>query len=103
MRKDRNIKELLEGGSPRLTSLAKALRARSRVLEEVRAALPDPLAETVESAGLEEERLTLGVAGAAWASRIRYVTGPLRERVGRALGVEIKSVRIRVVQPAPKG
>jgi len=99
MRKSSQIKRLFEGGSDRLTSLKQKTRERSRVLTEVRAALPAPLARAVETAGIERERLTLGVAGAVWASRIRYVTAALREHVSGALGVEIHKVRIKVVQP----
>jgi len=80
-----------------------ALKSRSRqralVVEQVRAALPERLAEAVVSAGLEAGRLTIGVAGAVWASRIRYFTDSVRKRVGSALAMEILSVRIRVVPP----
>ena len=103
MRKSSQIKALFEGGSDRLTSLKQRTRERSRVLLEVRGALPDALAKAVESAGIEHQRLTLGVVGAAWASRIRYVTAALRQQVGSALGVEIHAVRIKVVQPSPPG
>ena len=68
-------------------------------LEHVCAALPPSLAQTVVSAGLEGGQLTIGVAGASWASRLRYVTDTLRKRVGGSMGVEIKTVRIRVVPP----
>ena len=55
MRKPRDFKTLLEGGSERLTSLKRRLEARSRVLDEVIAALPAELAKAVVSAGLEED------------------------------------------------
>jgi hypothetical protein len=84
-----------------LTDLKARSEARGATLEQVCAALPQPLAKTVVSAGLEDGRLTIGVAGASWASRLRYVTDTLRLRVGGALGVEITSVRIKVVPPPP--
>jgi hypothetical protein len=71
------------------------------VLSHVCNALPPQLAETIASAGVEQSRLTIGVAGAAWASRLRYVTETLRKRVGESMGVEIRSVRIKVVPPRP--
>jgi hypothetical protein len=66
-------------------------------LEHVCAALPAQLAEFVVSAGIEQGRLTIGVAGANWAARLRYVTDTLRTQVSGSLGVEIQSVRIKVV------
>jgi len=99
MRKSKSIKELLEGGSKRLSALSGRSRARSQVLAHVCAALPPELAGTVATAGIEQGRLIIGVAGAAWASRLRYVTETLRKRVELSLGVEIQSVRIKVVPP----
>jgi hypothetical protein len=70
-------------------------------LEHVCAALPPELAATVVSAGIENGRLTIGVAGAPWAARLRYVTETLRMRVSGSMGVDITSVRIKVVPPRP--
>jgi hypothetical protein len=94
-----NINELLEGGSERLTRLKGRSRARYLVLTHVLAALPPHLAQTVVSAGVEQGRLTIGVAGSAWASRLRYVAESLRNRVGKAMRTDIQSVRIKVVPP----
>lgn len=99
MPKPNTIKGLLKIGGKRLTALKARSEERHLTLEAVRAALPPPLAQAVVSAGIESDRMTLGVAGASWASRLRYVTDPLRERVGASLGVDIKSVRIKVVPP----
>jgi hypothetical protein len=99
--KSRDIKGLFEGGSARLTSLMDRNRARCAVLAHVHAALPPHLARTVATAGLEQGRLTVGVAGAVWASRLRYATDVLREKVGQSMGIEIQQVRIKVVQPIP--
>ena len=75
--------------------------ARSLVLEQVRAALPPKLAAAVVSAGLEQGRLTIGVVGAVWASRLRYLTDSVRKKVGGS-GPAVLSVRIRVVPPPVK-
>jgi hypothetical protein len=69
------------------------------VVEQVRAALPARLALAVASAGVDQGRLTIGVVGAVWASRIRYFTDAVRKGVSGSLGVEILVIRIRVVPP----
>jgi hypothetical protein len=91
-----NINELLQAG--RLQGLQTRRRERRDVLAHVRAALPPELEGTVLTAGIEEGRLIVGVSGGAWASRLRYRSQALRERVAEALGREIHSVRIKVVQ-----
>jgi hypothetical protein len=101
MRKPRTINEILMGRGTRLAALRSQTSDRAAVLAHVCAALPPNLAKAVASAGIGEGQLTLGVVGAAWASRLRYVTETLRKRVGESLGVEIRSVRIRVVPPPP--
>ena len=69
-------------------------------MEQVRAALPARLAQSVASAGLDGGRLTIGVVGAVWASRLRYSSDAIRKRVAKSLGKEVLTVRIRVVPPA---
>jgi len=96
MKKSINISELL--GAGRLKGLQSRSRERRDVLAHVRAALPPELEGTVITAGIEEGRLVVGVSGGAWASRLRYRSQALRERVADALGREIHSVRIKVVQ-----
>jgi hypothetical protein len=97
VRKSKDIKGLFEGGSERLTSLKQRLDERSRVFELVTAALPEELALTVATAGIDRGVLTVGAVSAAWATRLRYLTDTLQQRVGQALGVEIARVRIKVV------
>ena len=69
-------------------------------MEQVRAAIPERLAQAVMSAGIEQGRLTIGVAGAVWASRLRYLTESVRKRLGSSMKIAIVSVKIRVVPPA---
>lgn len=99
MRKSTDINDLLQGDSARLASLRSRSRARSKVLSHVLAALPANLVHTVITAGVEDGRLTLGAANAAWATRLRYASEALRKRVAGTLGEDIRSVRIKVVQP----
>jgi hypothetical protein len=99
MQKPKSINELLRIGGPRLRALAARLNDRDVALKHVCAALPPKLAETVVSAGFERGQLTVGVAAAAWAARLRYSSETLRLKVGSAMGVSIHRVRIRVLPP----
>ena len=99
LQKPRSINELLRVRNQRLNALKERADERAVALEHVCRALPPHLAETVVSAGLDRGRLTIGVAGGSWATRLRYVTDTLRMRVGSSLGVDIQSVRIKVVPP----
>jgi hypothetical protein len=100
MQNSKSLSELLARGGKRLSLLKDRAAQRSQIVEQVRAALPARLAESVVSAGLEEGRLTIGVAGAVWASRLRYSTEAIRKRVAKSAGEDVSSVRIRVVPPA---
>ena len=103
MQKPKSISELLRVGGRRLTDLKARSEARNETLAQVCAVLPAPLAQAVVSAGFEDGRLTIGVNGAVWASRLRYGTDTLRMRLGRTLGTEITAVRIKVVPPRSPG
>ncbi len=99
VKKLKSINELLGGSGKRLSDLKAKTQARSRAFEHVCAALPSPLAQSIVSAGLEHGQLTIGVAGSAWAARLRYVTDALRAQVGSSMRVDIHKVRIKVVPP----
>ena len=96
MRKSSDIKGLFEGHSERLTNLKRQVGERSRILALVAAALPSELAASVVTAGIKEGTLILGAVSAAWATRLRYETAALQQRVGGSLGVDISKVRVRV-------
>ena len=98
MQNPRSLSDLLSRTGNKLTDLKARSRARSLVVEQVRAALPPRLARAVVSAGLEQGRLTIGVVGAVWASRLRYLTESIRKQVGES-GIAVLCVRIRVVPP----
>ena len=99
MQNSKSLSELLERGGKRLSLLKNKAAERSKIVEQVRAALPARLAQSVASAGLDGGRLTVGVVGAVWASRLRYSTDAIRKRVAKSIGKEIVTVRIRVVPP----
>ncbi len=69
------------------------------MVDQVRAALPARLAQAVASAGIDQGRLTIGVVGAVWASRLRYFTELVRQRVAGSMGTDIIAVKVRVVSP----
>ena len=99
MQNPRSLSDLLSRAGNKLNALKTRSRERTRVVEQVRAVLPARLAEAVATAGIEQGRLTVGVVGAVWASRLRYSSDTLRKRVGASMGVEILTVRIRVIPP----
>jgi hypothetical protein len=103
MQNSKSLSELLARGGKRLSLLKERSDKRSQVLDQVRAALPARLGQAVASAGIEQSRLTIGVVGAVWASRLRYSTEIIRKRVAKSAGLEILSVRIRVVPPISAG
>jgi hypothetical protein len=100
MQNPRSLSDLLSRSGNKLTALKARAQERSLVVEQVRAALPARLALAVASAGVDQGRLTIGVVGAVWASRIRYFTDAVRKGVSGSLGVEILAIRIRVVPPS---
>jgi hypothetical protein len=102
MQNPKSLSDLLSRTGNKISALKTRSLERSRVVEQVRAALPARLALNVASAGIDSGRLTIGVVGAVWASRLRYLTESVRKRVGGSLGITILSVRIRVIPPKPK-
>ncbi|HEX3848479.1 MAG TPA: DciA family protein [Steroidobacteraceae bacterium] len=100
MQNPRSVSDLLSRTGNKLSALKTRSAARARIADLVRAALPAELARAVAGAEIEGSRLTVGVTGAVWASRLRYCTDALRKQVGTAAGTDIQSVRIRVVPSA---
>ena len=70
-------------------------------MDQVRACLPARLAAAVVSAGIEQGKMTIGVVGAVWASRLRYLTESIRKQVAKSTGNAILTVKVRVVVPPP--
>jgi hypothetical protein len=102
MQKSKAVSELFTGANKKLTALRAKSDERLRIREQVCAALPAKLAQTVVSASLEQGRLSIGVTSAVWASRLRYLADALRSDVGESTGIAVSSVRVRVVTPAGK-
>lgn len=94
-----SINELLRSNGKRLSSLTTQAAARNATLEKVRAALPAALAKAVVTAGIQQGKLTVGVAGASWAARVRYTIEELRSQVTASTGIDITQVHIKVIPP----
>jgi hypothetical protein len=101
MQKSKVVSELFTGANKKLTALRAKSHERSRLLGEVCAILPPNLARAVVSAGIEEGRLSIGVKGAVWATRLRYLADTVRQRLTDA-GIPTLSMRVRVVPPRDK-
>lgn len=99
MQYSRSVSELLAGRGKTLAALRLKSQQRSLVLEQVCAALPERLARAVVSAGIDHGTLSIGVAGAVWATRLRFLAETLRKRVGESTGIDVLSVRVRVAAP----
>lgn len=97
MQKTKSLSELIGASSKALRELRLRLDERSQLLLQVRSVLAPALVSHVESVGLERGRLTLGTPSAAWASRLRYVTTELRERLNADYALAIESVKIKIV------
>ena len=95
----RSVSDLVSRTGNKLTALKTRAQERTLVVEQVRATLPARLALAVASAGIEQGRLTIGVVGAVWASRLRYLTESVKKGVSRSMGIPILAVRVRVVPP----
>jgi hypothetical protein len=100
MQNPRIISDLLRRGKT-LSVLRQRAVERAGVLDHVKAVLPARLALEVLTAGMDGERLTVGVGAAVWASRLRFHAAQLQEGVSARLGAPVSAIRIRIVHLAP--
>lgn len=71
-------------------------------MQAVQDALPEGLGAHVWGAAVRDRTLTVLVASAAWATRVRYHAPGLREDVSRRLSVEVERVQVRVRPPGAR-
>jgi hypothetical protein len=90
------VSDLLAKGQGLLERLRTGAEASNRTLESVRRALPPPLAEQVWGASVEDGVLSVAVATAAFAARIRYLQDDLCAAVARDSGTAIARCSVRV-------
>lgn len=98
-----HLHKLLNRQDGPLGQLLHTSRARESLRAAVCALLPPELAATVRSAAFEDGCLRLGVAGSAWAARLRFLAPQVRRRLA-APGAdwtwgEVESVEIHVAAP----
>ena len=97
MQNTKRLSELLTVPGKRLASLKQQSADRFNTVLQVRSTLSPKLAEAVITAAIEGGVLTIGVISSVWASRLRYLSKPLRDGVTAASGKPISRVRIRVL------
>lgn len=93
---------MLGKGHGLLERLRQGSRQADSALQAVRAALPEDLREHVWGAAIRDRTLTVLVASAAWATRVRYHAPDLREDVGRRLAEAVDRVQVRVRPPGAR-
>lgn len=79
-----------------LEQLRRGSAQAQSALQAVQDALPEGLGAHVWGAAVRDRTLTVLVASAAWATRVRYHAPQLREDVSRRLSVEVDRVQVRV-------
>ncbi len=91
--------------------LLKTAREQAELVDTVKGLLPPPLDAHCLAAARNGDALTLFADSSAWASRIRYLSRNIKQKL-RNEGILIKEIRIRVllenrgspsVRPAPAG
>ncbi len=89
------LKKLLQNCNS-LRQLGARLSQQRAFLERVRRQLPEYLAPHCQAAVFEAGRLTLYAASPAWASRLRYLAGELKQGLGSGF-TGLREVRVRVI------
>ncbi len=82
--------------------LVRRARELDRLTRRLRRLLPPGLAERVAVSHYRDGVLTLNVPGAAWASRLRFMEGEIREDFEQRLGLPVRRVRVRVSIAPPE-
>src|SRR5258708_25545246 len=83
MQNPRSVSDLLSRTGNKLTALKIRSQERALVVEQVRAALPARLPLAVASDRIDQGRLTIGVVGPVWSTRLRHMTEPVPKQVAR--------------------
>ena len=91
---------MLTKGQGLVERLRRGSAEADRALQAVRAALPEGLGEQVWGAAVRNGTLTVLVASAAWATRVRYHAPGLKDDVGARLAVALQKVQVKVRPPA---
>ena len=93
--KPTSVSDLLGKGQGLLERLRQGSAKADLTLQAVRGLLPADLAEHVWGATLRDGTLTVLVASAAWATRIRYHAPGLKDQAAAGLGTDITRVLVK--------
>jgi len=93
--KPTSVSDLLGKGQGLLQRLRQGSAKADETLQAVCGVLPENLGKHVWGATLREGTLTLLVASAAWATRIRYHAPDLKEQAATRLGQPVERVLVR--------
>ena len=99
MGSQQHLNKLLAAVRGSLAQLLHASQQHATMLAELRQRLPDDLARALCSAALDGGCLRLGVAGGAWAARLRFLAPQLRQRLGDWPYGAVETVEVRVTVP----
>jgi hypothetical protein len=93
--KPTSVSDLLGKGQGLLERLRQGSAKADATLQAVCSVLPENLGKHVWGATLREGTLTVLVASADWATRIRYHAPDLKERAAKGLGQRVDRVLVR--------
>ena len=94
--KPRLISDLIHGPAGRLKHLAARSRAAVEFRDLVQSALPRRLAAHVTAAAQRQRELLVWLDSPAFCARLRFEAPRLRVALGRATGIAIERVTVRV-------
>ena len=95
-----DLKPLFQDLDQSLLKLTRGATAAATFAALVRQSLPEPLRAHVVTATRRGDDLVVVVASAAWAARVRYAAGGLRQRLEEARQPVAGRIRVRVGRPA---
>ncbi len=103
MGSQQHLHKLLAAAGGPLAQLLHASQRQAALLAQLRERLPDDLAAALRSASLDRGCLRLGVAGSAWATRLRFLAPQLCRRLEGWPHGPVETVEVRVTVPAGAG
>lgn len=96
-KKPQTVRDILDG-SATAADLLSQVRKQSDLLASVSRELGPPLSEHLVAALMHDKQLLLYTSSSVWASRLRFSSRTLRERLARQ-GVIISKVTVRITLP----
>jgi hypothetical protein len=103
MGSQQHLHKLLAAAGGPLAQLLHASQKQEALLAQLRQRLPHDLAAALRSASLDRGCLRLGVAGSAWATRLRFLAPQLLRRLEGWPHGPVETIEVRVSVPAGAG